>query len=333
MTSPKAIVEITGSTNVTLTKFTVQGPGDGGCDNLENGVRVDGNGSANILGNHITHIRDEPFSGCQNGVAIQIGRQADCAVGSANVSLNAIDDYQKNGITVDGTGSKATISLNSIQGAGPTPVIAQNGIQVSRSASANVNLNSISGNAYTGGTDSSTGVLIFGAVGNVDVAYNSVRDNDVGVYSILTDNKTEIENNAVSGSTYDGIALDSSTGTRVEDNTSSNNSGSGVGLYTATGSVVDGNRADDNQASGLFADAATSGNKFTNNVADDNDPFDCEDQSVGTGTAGTANSWLKNTGDTSSPAGICSPPKGHGGGGHGHGGHGHGHWHWRPGRG
>jgi parallel beta-helix repeat protein len=333
MTTPRAIVRVNGATNVSLSKFTIQGPGS--VDPVENGVRVDGGGSANILGNHITHIRDNPLSGVQRGVAIQIGRQADATSGSARISLNAIDDYQKNGITVDGTGSSADITFNSIRGAGPTALIAQNGVQVSRGATANVNLNSIEDDVYTPGTDSSTGVLVFGPVGNVDIGYNSVRDTDVGVYASSTDGNTEIEHNAVSGSTYDGIALEGVSGTKVDGNNSSNNGGSGIDLFAlvpdsdppvpSTGALIDGNNVEDNQGSGLFADDTTSGNKFTNNSADDNAPYDCEDQSHGTGTAGTANTWQKNTGDTASPAGICTPAKGHGQG-HGHGGNGHGHW-------
>jgi parallel beta-helix repeat protein len=331
LTAPNAIVRVSGSTNVSLSKFTIQGPGPGGCGTINNGVRVDGGGSANIFANHITAIRDNPFSGCQNGVAIQIGRQAESTTGSANISLNVIDDYQKNGITVDNTGSSANITLNSIRGAGPTPTIAQNGVQVSRGANANVSLNSIQGNAYTGDPNNgtSTGVLLFNP-GNVDIGYNSVRDSDTGIYAIGTNGGTEIEHNVVSGSTYDGISLDTATGTSAHDNNSSDNAGAGVGLYATTGSLVDNNDVEDNQASGLFADTDTSGNKFTRNAADDNAPFDCEDRSAGTGTAGTANTWQKNTGDTSSPAGLCTPKRGNGhGGGHG-GGHGHGHWH--PGR-
>jgi hypothetical protein len=37
----------------------------------------------------------------------------------------------------------------------------------------------------------------------------------------------------------------------------------------------------------------------------DSGMFDCRDDSVGGGTAGTANFWLSDHGDTSSPAGIC----------------------------
>src|SRR5205814_2347274 len=75
MTDPKAIVRVNGAHNVTILAFTITGPGGSGCNSLRYGVRVDETGSADILGNHITQIRDNPFSGCQNGVAVLVGRR------------------------------------------------------------------------------------------------------------------------------------------------------------------------------------------------------------------------------------------------------------------
>ena len=42
-----------------------------------------------------------------------------------------VNTYQKNGITVDGNGSGATINNATVTGTGETPSIAQNGIQIS----------------------------------------------------------------------------------------------------------------------------------------------------------------------------------------------------------
>ena len=41
------------------------------------------------------------------------------------------------------------------------------------------------------------------------------------------------------------------------------------------------------------------------NDASGNTKLDCHDESVGTGTAGTANAWQDDHGQTSSPSGIC----------------------------
>jgi hypothetical protein len=40
-------------------------------------------------------------------------------------------------------------------------------------------------------------------------------------------------------------------------------------------------------------------------VLDDNGAHDCHDETAGGGTAGTANIWRKNQGDTATPPGIC----------------------------
>src|SRR4029079_105422 len=61
MTSPKAIVRIRSSQNVLVDGFTITGPGGGGCDSLEEGVRVDSGGSAKITNDHILNIADSPL--------------------------------------------------------------------------------------------------------------------------------------------------------------------------------------------------------------------------------------------------------------------------------
>jgi hypothetical protein len=68
------------------------------------------------------------------------------------------------------------------------PIIAQNGIQVSRGASAQVRGNTVTGNSYTGPSfASSGGILIFGGCGDplvtgVQVMGNTLINNDVGIY-------------------------------------------------------------------------------------------------------------------------------------------------------
>jgi parallel beta-helix repeat protein len=307
MADVKAIVRVTGAEDVEVEKFTIRGPGGSGCDSIRYGVRVDGGGEADIRFNHITSIRDQGQSGCQNGNAIQVGRQADSTTGRAIVRFNIIDDFQKTGVIVDGAGSSAIIALNAIKGAGPVNYIAQNGVQVSRDADALVQANTISDLSYTPQTAASTGMLLFDP-GKLEVSNNRVRDTDVGIYAISTDDQARIRDNDIARSVFDGITLFNATGTRVEDNESNDNA-VGIGLYNTTGAKVSDNEAEDNSDVGLFADTDTSGNTFSDNKAEDNATFDCQDKSTGSGTAGTANTWSKNVGETSSPAGLCKPEK------------------------
>jgi parallel beta-helix repeat protein len=303
MLGQKTIVRIQAQ-NVKLQQFTIQGPGGFGCDSIEYGVRVDSGGSATIEHNHITHIRDNPFSGCQNGVAVQIGRAAEMTTGSATVKNNDIDDYQKNGVTVSNNGSSADIENNDIQGAGPTTLNAQNGVQVSSGATADVKNNTISGNVYTVSGTTATGILLF-TPGSTDIENNRLNADDTGVYAFdAGGTSSTVENNKIVNGTYDGITVDLSDGLSVQNNKVQTND-NGVGVYETSSASITNNDVDDNRTNGFFADTDTSGNTFQSNNADDSGSFDCRDDSHGAGTAGTDNFWLKDKGDTSSPMGIC----------------------------
>jgi parallel beta-helix repeat protein len=218
------------------------------------------------------------------------------------VSHNTIDDFQKGGIVVDNGGSNADIEKNVVQGIGPTASIAANGIQVSRGATAELKNNEVSGNVYTPMAVTSTGILLYMS-GTTDIQNNKVHDNDTGIYAYASPNTT-VEKNAVVRSTYDGITVDTSNGTQVQHNKTQQND-QGIGVYTTTNAMLDHNQARDNGSNGFFAYFDTSNNTFQDNSASGSGLYDCRDDSSGTGTAFTANFWLNDKGETSSPAGIC----------------------------
>ena len=289
-TQQSAIVHVAGATGVTINGFTISGPGTGPCGTIGYGVLIDGGGSATVSANHITAIRDNPFSGCQNGHAIGAGLTTGgvTSAGSVIATANRIDDYQKGGINVRGEGSVNTISGNTIEGAGPTAAIGQNAIQISRGAAATVTGNTVSRNDYTPTTNVSTGILIVTPISNVTVSQNRFIANDVGVYAFSGDTgPVAVRGNTVTGGTY-SIVVDDSSEVLVE-----NNIVVGAATY------------------GLYANAGAKGNTFRDNSASGvtgEGNYDCIDQSKGTATADTANTWTRNTGDTRSPDGICSLP-------------------------
>lgn len=263
MTPPKAIVRITGAQDVTIRHFTISGPGSGPCDSIEYGVRIDGGGSALLTDNHITDIHDTPFSGCQNGVGVLIGRNFEMESGSGTVVHNLIERYQKGGIVVDGRvgsgpRSHAEVAFNEIVGIGATPTIAQNGIQVSRNATADVHHNRVSLNSYAPATVTSESILLFQEASGTTIHHNYVFLND-----------------------------------------------DGIGLFTTQGVDVSHNRSRQNKFDGIFADSDAMNNTISYNRAEQNQAYDCQDDSVGTGTAGTANFWIKDLGDTESRPGLC----------------------------
>jgi hypothetical protein len=275
---PRAIVEVRGAQNVTIRHFTVSGPGDGPCDSLEYGVLVDGGGSATISDNHITHIHDTPFSNCDNGVGVLVGRNADGTVGTGTIVHNLIDDYQKGGIVVDGVlpdgggplgpisaGSDllspfAEVAYNEVDGIGPTAVIPQNGIQVSRGANANVHHNVVQNNVFSTPPVAAVGIMLL----EVMSSQTTVHHNDV------------------------------------------HNNGEGIGLYTTSNIEVGWNRSHDNAPyDGVFAEVDTSMNTIEHNLLKNNTLFDCDDSSVGTQPGLVANTWIQDLGYTENKPGLC----------------------------
>jgi hypothetical protein len=84
---------------------------------------------------------------------------------------------------------------------------------------------------------------------------------------------------------------------------------------TLTSSLILGNEAKDNGLDGIYIDGVVGGNisnQLFDNEAEGNQRFDChDDTSEGPGTAGTWNRWFNNTGNSSSPTGLCKPGKRH----------------------
>jgi nitrous oxidase accessory protein NosD len=76
---------------------------------------------------------------------------------------------------------------------------------------------------------------------------------------------------------------------------------SGVGEY-----VVHGNHAVSNLGVGVHAGPHTDDAVFGLNIARANG-VDCQDESMGDGTAGTDNTWRRNVGPNDDPHGICQP--------------------------
>lgn len=332
MVSPKSIVEVSQSQNVKIMGFTISGPGDGGCDSIEEGVRVDQGGSADIEQNHITQIEDTPPGGCQNGVGIQVGRNAESTTGTATIKNNTIDQYQKGGIVVDNTGSSADIENNLVLGQGTAIAkIAANGIQISRGATAKVANNTVAGNQYSlaesTGTES-IGILLYQPGGPTDIEHNILQvqqdhqppsaTNDIGIYDYAPSGSLLMDSNNVFGQAFNGIVIDADSGDTVARNnmvagTTTNfggpngvDSGDGFLVYDgSTGSLLQNNQSNNNAEDGFHLDSTTSNNTLRDNKASGNVMFDCADDSTGSGTAGTANSWINDHGLTSSRPGIC----------------------------
>lgn len=183
--------------------------------------------SVNVTNSAIHDIGETPLNGTQHGVGIYY-RALGAGTASGVISGNTLTNYQKGGITANGSVS-ATITRNTVTGQGPVSYIAQNGIQVGYGAQADVTRNTVTGNAYTGnGSASSGGILVVGGpcyggaytVG-LNITQNTLTGNDVGVFmsnldatcnaapTSPTDNTVKnnaISNDAVTNTTGDGVS-------------------------------------------------------------------------------------------------------------------------------
>ena len=108
------------------------------------GIVVDA-AAVDVSSSDVHNIGDTPFDGAQHGIGIYYVNGA-----SGTISSNSIYGYQKGGIVINGEGTTATVASNDVRGLGPVDFIAQNGIQVSRGAVADVRENTIADNYYTG---------------------------------------------------------------------------------------------------------------------------------------------------------------------------------------
>jgi hypothetical protein len=267
MTPPKSIVTV-GADDVTVRQFTIKGPYadvpqcSAALQDRHTGVRIV-SGSATLLGNHITMIEDinPALGGCQDGIAVQVGRRAEMQAGSAEIRNNLIDDYQKGGVVVDGPDSYAWVTQNVIDGGGQTAVIARNGVQVGRDASADVDHNIVRRNLFVraASTDSASGILLFETAAHVSTDHNDAEQNGIGI------------------AVFEG----------------------------AIGLLIDHNDVHQSVNGGIAAFTGSAGNTISYNKATENLPVDCYDETFGPGTAGTANFWIKDMGDTQSRPGLC----------------------------
>jgi hypothetical protein len=146
---------------------------------------VNNGGNVTVTRSSIHDIGESPLDGSQHGNAVYwaFGSSA-----TGSITRNTISNYQKGGIVVN-SGS-ALISGNTVTGKGPVDFIAQNGIQVGYGATAQVLANRVTGNAYTGTSTVSGGIIVVGGPGygaglpyttNVSIVGNTLVGNDVGI--------------------------------------------------------------------------------------------------------------------------------------------------------
>jgi parallel beta-helix repeat protein len=101
------------------------------------------------------------------------------------------------------------------------------------------------------------------------------------------------------------MRLDSAVRATVENNQLDKNKANGILLEKADSNHLVSNRTLSNGANGIRAETQSSNNTIEKNEMRDNIGFDADDETVGSGTAGTANFWVKNHCGTQNHPGLC----------------------------
>jgi len=221
-------VAICGNATVALTNIVVDAAWPAStCDDSLYGILVGGGATLQFTNSAVTAAGAFPLNGCQGGVGIQVGMAwtTPVEVGHLTLADSAVSGYQKNGITIDGWQSTASIDHATVVGAGPTQSIAQNGIQVSNSGKASITDSRIIGNecsdnpAQCGSNGltqvQSAGVLFFGAAVGSTLTGSSVADNDIGAYysanpggRAITKPAVVLSGDTFSDNRYEGVVFD-----------------------------------------------------------------------------------------------------------------------------
>ncbi len=222
------VVEINNGASVTMTGLTVSGPGSGTSGSIDTGIAVLGGANLDLSAAAVVDISDNPLSGAQNGEGIRVGQPRNTTTpatwGTATITNVTVSGYQKNGIVFAGAGTTGTIQNDTITGVGLTNTIAQNGIQIGDGATATVEDNIVSGNEYNGPfggasplVTQSIGILIFDAGSGVTITGNTVKGNDLGIYTYSSSpSDVAIDGNLLNTATpnrYEGILVDQGNAT------------------------------------------------------------------------------------------------------------------------
>ncbi|HEY3832742.1 MAG TPA: right-handed parallel beta-helix repeat-containing protein [Acidimicrobiia bacterium] len=221
-------VDVCTSGSVTLIGFTVHADWPAGtCNDDLNAVLVAGGATLRMTNDSVTAAGAVPLNGCQGGIGIEVGMAwtTPVQVGHAVMNTVSVSGYQKNGITVDGSGSTATINKATVTGIGATNAIAQNGIQISNGAKGTITKSTISGNecddtAGGCGPDSltnvqSVGVLLYAQAAGSGISGSTLSNNDIGVYVLddpsapaPTKSTANIATSTFTNNRYEGVILD-----------------------------------------------------------------------------------------------------------------------------
>jgi parallel beta-helix repeat protein len=262
-----AVILVQNTDNVSIAGHIIDGTNNGltGCSPDLIGILYQ-NASGRIQHNAIRHLKlTGTLSGCQSGEGI-LAQSGSGGSATVQISENSVEDYQKNGITGNESGTQVTIRKNVVTGVGPTNGAAQNGIQVGFGAQGEVKNNSVANNVWapcvsvTNCDFNATGILIFQSNG-IDVEGNSVDTNQMGI-AVEGQNEQISSNTVFNSPVFSGVVLIGDNNT-VTSNQITNSDQDGI-FVQGNGNLISGNDVTDATV-GIFKVSGFTGNTLSNN--------------------------------------------------------------------
>jgi hypothetical protein len=312
MTAPYALVRIVGrKVKVRIKHIAFEGPATG--PGLI-GIRAEKDTILTIRNTIFQNLQPSPLTGSGDFVAIHSGVPTGAQITKATITDNRFIGFQSAGLILEGPGTTALIESNILDAgdareADDSPSA---GIIVRNGAAATITRNDILDNQRPGG--GGFGILVEnGAIGAVKVLYNNIDRNDTGI-AISSTLRPNLYRNALDQN-GDGVVF-GDTGAVISGVVSRNRIEGGTGIAVRIDAGQDNsiykNEMLSNLGGGAYAGAGTSLNVFSANRADLNGGLGFDDDSTGTKTAKTANTYSKNNcsgnnggGAQSTPAGLC----------------------------
>ncbi|NMO92290.1 nitrous oxide reductase family maturation protein NosD [Actinomycetospora sp. TBRC 11914] len=297
ITSPTAGFSVGPVDRLTVDGFTFSGSGGDGIDAFAKP------GSFSIV--------DNVFSGNQNGMNVN-------ATGPARSTIS------RNRFTANNSGPVGPAGTGVLFTSGAADGVTVSDNLFERHASAAVN-------SIGDPSDRSTGLVVsgnrsvddasFAVVNNADGAVvdgnqatkaPSAADGTI-IYIVGNTDRLRISRNILSGDAGTGISANGafgsapSTNLLIDSNVVRNRT-TGIAVNDDHRSVtVRSNVVQGSTGNGIRLAAGSQGVTVTSNAVVGSGGVDCVDESTGSGTAGTADTWTRNAGRTSTPAGLCIP--------------------------
>ena len=230
-------IDVCGAITVKISGLAIEAAWPTGtCNDDLYGVYVGGSANLSLSNSRILAAGAQPINGCQGGIGIEVGtgRTTPAETGTVALKNDLVEGYQKNGINIISSGSKATLKRVTVKGAGPTNVIAQNGIEIGEGAEATVTKSSSSDNVYTPQTVVSTGMIIFEESVGPKITNSTFENDDVGIYYTESGTATlTVTGSKFVGDTFDGVFFEE--GDVVLNKDTFNGGEDGIGLYQNSG--------------------------------------------------------------------------------------------------